>query len=52
MNLYRDQVEGLNKKVPLLDGSLTRYVNLDNLGEYLPEDFGFDYRTYFDFSTE
>lgn len=30
LNQYRDQIVGIAKKVPLLDGSSKRYVNLDN----------------------
>jgi cysteine desulfurase/selenocysteine lyase len=30
LEYFRKQIVGLNKKVPLLDGSLKRYINLDN----------------------
>jgi len=30
LKYFRNQIVGLDKKVPLLDGSLRRYINLDN----------------------
>ena len=30
LNQYRDQIVGIDKRVPVLDGSFKRYVNLDN----------------------
>ncbi len=30
LNQYRDQIVGIDKKVPVLDGSLKTYINLDN----------------------
>ncbi len=30
LEYFRKQIVGTNKEVPLLDGSLQRYINLDN----------------------